>query len=165
MRKISCRLFTYSNRTETRLQQRTSYRNCGGAVLLSPACLQHHSREVESHFGNLEFSYGNMPRFSHSSLRLTINIWLLLLREPDRDVWTPATNSCVPQNPSALHAHAESCQKIALDNSPKWWKYLEVVMDGICFCLITNLHWIHNLCILQVICIIKTIKGLTYHGN
>lgn len=42
---------------------------------------------------------------------------------------------------------------------------LEMVTDGACVCFVTNLLWVYNLYILQVICIIKTIKGSTYHGD
>lgn len=106
----------------------------------------------------------HVPRFSHSSPRLTINSWLLLLRGLDRDGWAAGADPADHQTPHTWW----KCRvpKMLLEIIPlKWWKCLEIALDGICFCLIINLHRSHNLCILQVICIIKTIKGSTHHGN
>lgn len=81
MRKISCRLFTYSNIIKIIRRwfyQRTSCRErCRRGVAIG---------KQKATPGTQRFPMEHMPRFSHSSLRLTINILLLLLRELDRDV-------------------------------------------------------------------------------
>lgn len=52
-----------------------------------------------------------------------------------------------------------------LDSPLEWRQHLKMITSISCCCFATNLQWVYNLCILQVICIIKTLKDLTSHGN
>jgi hypothetical protein len=52
-----------------------------------------------------------------------------------------------------------------LDSPVEWRQHLETIIRISCCCFATDLQWVCNLCILQVICIIKTLKDSTSHGN
>lgn len=73
MRKISCRLSTYRNVTQTAMvvQKKAFTELRRSSATIGP---KHHSWDQESYFWNGEFPMEHWPGFSHSSLRLTINI-------------------------------------------------------------------------------------------
>lgn len=162
MRKISCKLWAY-NKNNSNSNMMILYKiilfkkDLWQPVWLPFPLAGTHFQKSQSHLATCRW---------WRSTRVS-NVWLSLW-------WIRGPISTTQETRGLdLGTPREACTKgvthktlgEVLDSPSEWKQHLEMTTNISCFFLATNLQWVYNLCILQVICIIKTLKDSTSHGN